>query len=472
VSPFLLTTDGADSSAAADTPALVMLVFSQWDMATESLPALHTNIAHTANGVYLITGILAGAILLCMVVIMYALIAWLTAPLSQIRLILTRIIAISAEEEARRDYSEIVDASWFDLKRSDELGCLATSFWYMVIQLHNSCEAKKARPKYTPNPLHTPLDRMLAVADLGESRASASAPPNPASLGASGVPVLLTAANFVDACELAQATPAVDPALSKVRASPSAGNVRGAAIVDGDVLAQLMQSSAYAIVDTGNGEAGILGTAADDHLSGMEMGHLSTVAHARIAPAPAQATSVYAAVSSTVEPLPVLKRTCKIFTLQFYLYTLSTALILGLMAIMAVAIFLLQHEGSGWMQDTSDTIEKAEILNLATVTLAKAAFVTVRLYLGVVHCYCYKELHSLIDVTPTVFTGVLQAGDRGYHCAKQGTHRAAGRRPDGRICALLRGRPVPGQLCAGPVQPLLLPAGRPQGNELGLLRVL
>lgn len=381
VAPFLLSTDGATSTL-SEQPALVMLVFSQWDLATASLPALHADIEHTASGVYLTTGIIAGAILLGMLVLMVALISWLTAPLSQIRLILTRIIAISAEEESRRDYREIVDASWFDLKRSDELGCLATSFWYMVIQLHNSCEAKKARPRYTPNPLHMSAECMQAVNE-----------------SASGGDPLLTIGALVVAYEAAHAAPVPDPVSSKI-ASNSAGRVATEAeIIGGDVLAQLSQSNAYALVSTHGAVTAVdIGSSLDAEgaLSGMEIGRLPRSATARANPVPVVQGTAYAAVSGTtaVEPLPppLPPRTCKVFTLQFYLSALATALILGLMAIMAAAIFLLQSEGSGWMQDTTDTIEHAEIVNLATITLAKAAFITVGAKL-LLPAECFETMH-------------------------------------------------------------------------------
>lgn len=351
-SPCLLHTDHLTSASA---PALVMLVFSRWDTATAALPVLHENISSTTDRIHLCTGVLAAAVVVLLVLLIAVFVTWLTAPLTEIRRILAQIIAIAAEDESRRDYSAIVAVSRFDLYRSDELGYLSTSFWYMVVQLHNANEAKKNRPKYPPNPFHIPLELWMRSEVLPSSSTDLTSlflSPDASNLVIPGA--------FMDRLtRLSRPNPALEVHAVNATAEPAA---RSGPVTDGDVLGQL--SAHYAAHDDGD-------------LSGMEMGTMVPTVTTGIAANYACVGSSEALVAQDVAPLQLPARTCKIFTLKVYLYSLSALLLLGLVAVMGVAVYLLQTEGQGWMLEAGDSIESTEVLNLHAVAQIKSDFVKV-----------------------------------------------------------------------------------------------
>lgn len=388
-SPCLVHTDHATGDT---SPALMMLVFSQWDAATASLPALQDNIHSTTGQIYQLTGVLTATVFTLLVVTVCAFVVWLTEPLAKIHHILAQIIAIAAEDEAKRDYSEIVAVSWFDLHRSDELGYLATSFWYMVTMLHNANEARKSRPKYPANPFHVPVELWMPSTGVPQEHGSdtTGALHKSAAAGSPQVPTtaatttttssssallgslflfptresLVTPAAFLDRLNRHQATHRSESAATQRCTAPVAAEVSTVAAVvpaaaDGDVLGQLSAELTSAST-----------------LAAMEMGLVGAPASAS---ALAAGSTRYAAVQPVeAEAAPAARvRTCQVFTLKVYLYALSALLLVDLVLVMAVAVYLLQAEGQGWMTETGDSIETAEVLNMQTITLTKADFVKV-----------------------------------------------------------------------------------------------
>lgn len=414
-SPCLVNTDFETSQT---TPALVMLVFSQWDSATAYLPVLRRNIDSTTDQIYFSTGIITAAVFVLMLCYVAIFVSWFTAPLTKMRQILSQVIEIAAEDENKRDYSAVVSVAWFDPKRSDELGYLATSFWYMIMQLHNSNEAKKSRPKHPANPFHLPTEVFLfgdsaplenaastqavvggrsAVLDkssatggpIRSTAASAVGPPHPPTSATTSdlmtlflsptTEQLVTPEVFLEQLNRHIASSAVNGQQSALDGQGQQGAVvesqPAAAIVgtEGDILAQL--SAQFAMPDEGGAQS----------LSAMEMGKISPATPTRPEDSAAMATTTgvtaYAAVSTAeqVSAQPARVRSCQVFTLKVYLYGLSFLLLASLIAIMGAAVYLLQSEGESWMYETGDSVEAAEMLNLLTITETKSDFVMVRI---------------------------------------------------------------------------------------------
>lgn len=379
-------------------PALVMLVFSQWAAATSTLPELHSNIEHTTHQVYQTTGILSGAVLVAMLALVFLLVSWLTAPLDKMHAILAQIVARAAEDEARRDYSDIVQASWFDLHRSDELGFLATSFWYMVVQLHNATEAKKSRPKYPANPFHVPVSDLLNSVSLPASETAASdatlSEESKQEWMASQVispneHQLVDAAAYLFALETRQSNLTRQVILESADGTTSASScvpeeVAPAALpvaIDGDILSQIRRAKPTPVVTTT--------MTVELEADSMELGTApsrATGGYAPVATAVGSSAPGVSAVSSGTSSMPQVatavnlpeKRTSRFFTLRVYLFALAVLLIVGLLAIMAATIYLLQEEGDGWTAQTANLMETSEVLNLQTIATAKSSFVTVR----------------------------------------------------------------------------------------------
>lgn len=362
--PCLLHTDEVTGLASF---ALSMLVFSQWDAATATLPQLKSNIDDTSRQIFLISGLLSAAILVGALFLVVAFVTWLTAPLAKIHHTLKQIIERAAEDEAHRDYSDIVDIAWFDLNRSDELGVLATSFWYMVVQLHNTNEARRNRPKHPSNPLYLPVEPGVgapAPSLHGDGAATGTASP-------AVEPALLTASRCLDRWEQMQ-TPPQPEIITTAPVVPTPP------VVDGDILSQMGRS--YSVVATADVDVELGGALDDKMRTSRPPIATATPSGAPILPQVTTArTSQLLASTPAVVAVAVPDTPARtVFTLKVYLSLLSSLIILGLLAIMGTAIYFLQQQGDGWTRETGEFIQAAEITNLRTICSAKAAFITVR----------------------------------------------------------------------------------------------
>ena len=408
--------DHTDHVTGATKPALVMLVFSQWAAATSTLPALRSDIDHTTRQVYQTTGIITGAVLVVMVLV-FALVSWLTAPLDKMHVILAQIVARAAEDEAHRDYSDIVQASWFDLHRSDELGFLAISFWYMVVQLHNATDAKKNRPTYPANPFHVPTTELLNRASPSVAGESVT-PEGPLSeetklellsqqVVSPDEHQLVDAAAFLFALETRQSDLTRQVILESVSTGALVAEestpVSLPVAVDGDILSQIRRPkpvTAVVPVTASEIDAMELGSGPD---SAARTGGNASVGSTDCLSATAVPHGPAAQVATALM-LPET-RTSRFFTLRVYLFALAALLITGLLAIMASTIYLLQQEGDGWTVQTADLIEDSEVLNLQTIATAKASFATVR------NNHLYHLQLTFCNSVVSKFLGLFQAAD-------------------------------------------------------------
>jgi hypothetical protein len=385
---------------------LTILVFSKWSDLTSTLPALRTSITRTSDSIVFFTCILSAALLAALLLWIVWFVAWLTAPLAKMRAILQQVIVIMVEDERHRDYSDVVNDSWFNLNRNDELGHLSTVFWFMIVQLHNNNVAKRNRPLYPVNPFH--IDTVLLLETCkprqNDPKSCSSPPLSPPSLPPEALFVkptdsstAITVADFVYLFETLH--PDVGCSATSDTRNPKTATVQVEAPQqsdNGDILQQILASIAPG--EPSSASAATAATAATavvslDAMDKAELGSAAGLPSSAVSPNPpavAPTISIPSASSvSAPEPatgtmslsLPLPHRpTCssKIFTVRTYLYLLSTVLVAALLTIIVSTVYVLQQEGTYWMEDTGDYIEATEIVNMNTVVRTKAAFIQVK----------------------------------------------------------------------------------------------
>jgi HAMP domain-containing protein len=337
---------------------LIVLVFSNWDEATQTLPALQDDIASTTKDVTTFICILCAALWCCILIAAISLVTWLTAPLERIGSICSEIIQIAAEDELKRDYSAVVlDSHTLTTRRTDEIGILAANFGHMVMYLHNATVSKKHKSKNMVNPLYFANpeswnmrnDSLLTIYDLFQAMRPSS---NVALVEAPSAPALPT------------------DALSTIRFSavPLGDPEENHEMRHGKARVQPME------IDSTFSKSG---------QSGGKVALATEVA------------GNYSQVT-VAEALPVVPR--PLVTVTAYLSALGTLLLVALVAIMIVTIVTLQREGYNWMSDTTSSITAQEMTNLMTVTNAKAVFMKV-------------WINKLYSITPNLsITGLFRAG--------------------------------------------------------------
>lgn len=135
-------------------PALVMLVFARKHEALSPLRALNDEIATTTSSVMITILVIvlatAGVVMACA----SGLVVYLTQPLEVMRSISSEVVRISAEEPEHRDYSSVLRQAGSNLRRMDEAGALAASYYRVICTLHNKSVVSRHIPKNPPNPFH------------------------------------------------------------------------------------------------------------------------------------------------------------------------------------------------------------------------------------------------------------------------------------------------------------------------------
>lgn len=328
--------------------ALIALVFSNWDEATQTLPRLQDDINSTEGGVTLFICLLCAALCVGMLIATIALVTWLTAPLEKIGSICTEIIRITAEDAAKRDYSQVVhDSHDLTSRRTDEIGVLASSFGHMVMHLHNAMESKRQLSKYSPNPLHR---------DHTQSATAAHE--------------LLTINNMFDS--LFSVSNSVDTVVVEEIASAPA--------LPTDALSTLM-FSAVPLGDPDDLEAGHNDTpnkmkSMEIDVSNSKYKGKGNISSSKVAVS--EDPVGYAGLPVANAVLPVVPE--PLVTVTVYLSALGALLLAGLLAVMIITVVTLKAEGFDWMSGTTSSITTQEMTNLKTITSAKAEYMKVSLY--------------------------------------------------------------------------------------------
>ena len=150
--PFFTSTTYKSSSG---SNALIMLVFSNQELAYEPINSLKTNINNTTAAVTITTVAICVALIGIELIIIITLVIYLTRPLEKMRAISADIVRMSALEEENKDYGKIVEDAYLDLTRTDEIGALSTEYFNVLCVLHERITAKKRKPKFPDNPFYS-----------------------------------------------------------------------------------------------------------------------------------------------------------------------------------------------------------------------------------------------------------------------------------------------------------------------------
>jgi hypothetical protein len=156
VTPYPFFLPGLPNDPSNGDDKLVLLVFARQSLAAAALDSLNSNIDTTTTDIIFSTIItisctVAATIILCLLMIEY-----IARPLEFMRSVSEDIIAISAEDDEHKDYRGVLDRAFshVNLDRTDEVGLLASEYYYIVFLLHNKNKIKMETPKYPPNPFH------------------------------------------------------------------------------------------------------------------------------------------------------------------------------------------------------------------------------------------------------------------------------------------------------------------------------
>jgi hypothetical protein len=278
------------------------------------------------------------------------------------------------------------------LNRNDELGHLSTVFWYMIVQLHNNNVTKRNRPLYPVNPFY--IDTVLLLETCkprqNDPKSCSSPPLSPSSLPLEALfakptdsSTAITVADFVYLFEALH--PDVGCSATSDTRNPKTATVQVEAPQQsdsGDILQQILTS----IAPLEPASTSVTAVVTVDAMDKAELG--SAACLGPNPPAVAPIISIPSA-SSVIAPEPATdtlslslphRPTCssKMFTVRTYLYLLSTVLVAALLTIIVSTVYVLQQEGTYWMEDTGDYIEANEIVNMNTVVRTKAAFIQVK----------------------------------------------------------------------------------------------
>jgi len=246
------------------------------------------------------------------------------------------IVHMAAEDEDKRDYTNLIHDAFFATSRVDEIGVLARSYFNLVCMLHNKTEEKKKTPKYPVNPFH------IAATEEGQytwdwSRyyrtifPRLTQPSAPISLQSQGNSSKIDGVNDIVA----------KPLQNKLPTDSQRNVVSSGGVGDGigmDVLSGLSKVQKQVTVATS-------GEVADDS------------ANSRIR-------------------RPTLKvRMCS--SLGSMLLSLMTFYLMAIAVVMILTIVFLSKDGKTWMNDTVAQMETKQMQTLDLVASTKAVFVKV-----------------------------------------------------------------------------------------------
>ena len=311
--PFLWNPSSGDNR-------LVILVFARKSQAEAVLDSLNSNIDSTTSGVVTTTIIIiaitvAATILLCFLVIEY-----IAYPLEAMRKISEEITRMTAEDEDKKDYRDVIRKAFVNLTRTDEVGILAIDYYSIVCLLHNKNMSKRDKPKYPPNPFH---------------------------IGSNVDYSQLTWSQFMQTFNSQNPLPSKGlPAAPK----PSASF-----------------------------DVNVLGSLNNLPTAGISYARLSSVVptEARAVPEPESAEGM-AEIGSTEVLMEVPAEDVKVgwFTsLKSQLYMLSTVLLAGVTVTMIITVVSLSGQGATWMSTSSKEIDSVQVINMQAVAYAKSAYV-------------------------------------------------------------------------------------------------
>ena len=429
-----------DYKTGVSSNVLIMLVFAGASEAEAPLASLKENINSTTKAVTNNTLIIIFSICFGIMIFVFFMVRYITSPLDLMRSLSKSIIEIAAEDDENRNYSEIVNRSFFDLNRSDEVGILASQYFHIVCKLHNKNVEKKSRPKYPDNPFH--LDGMGSFADFGWAKFYSAFKRRQEEIRASSN--LASQINGENVISVNPVKEEEEPDVgldvlsgltakaNKMRGSPSiegGGSVSVFAVpsnasdatsfvssgpVGGVGVGEVYRSDNY-YKNRGDGGGGRSAAASVD-FSAVAVSELAATAISINNSlqeieliAIGGGNSNIAVTEATLIPFSADKQSTRFFSsIRSYLLFLVSLLLCGLLAIMIITVVSLRNEGDSWMTKTGSDMETTQMLNLQYIAIAKASFVK----------SFFQQVFMDITVTSATVTAVLDKNLTGSNYLK------------------------------------------------------
>jgi len=317
--PFLRP--GLSNDPSSPDNILVILVFAQRSLAQASLDSLNANIHSTTNQIVMSTIIIIACTVGATLLLVFFVIGYITRPFEAMRRISEEIMKISAEDDDMKDYRGVLRKAYFNLTRTDEVGILASEYYYIVCLLHNKKMDREVN-RYPPNPFYIP------------------------SLNA-GTGYNITWTDFVAAFE----------GSSSVFLASNAGSPQ-------------LFSDANLSVDI---DMDFLGSLSRNRM-------IETRAFSSILPAPVSIENTVGVSRDPTKYMLIPSEMAKVgwlTSLKSQLYLLSALLLTGIIITMIVTVVSLSKQGVTWMSSSTADIDNNQVLNMQALGFAKSVYVKV-----------------------------------------------------------------------------------------------
>lgn len=358
---WIVTVSTLFTSDATQLSALVMLVFAQKHEAQAPLRSLDDEIDSTTSSLTTTTVIIVFATVGAVMAFVFGLVVYLTQPLEVMRSISGDVVRISAEEPHKRDYTAVLGQAGGNLRRTDEAGVLATSYYHVICMLHNKTVASQQVPKNPTNPFHVaeelPYDQLTwrLLHNKFFSRQASHALNQAALVNNNG-----------------------DMTVEDAGRSHQEGRVAPVVIDTGlDVLAALAatqltmptSTSVTAVSAATQPSAPPLAAHQYQQVDGdIELGKLSRP--------PQTGTSVHSGDNSTFIEIAEARPIVGICTsIKSQLYFLAFLLLAGMMATLIMSIVSLADEGDKWTETSSSQLQSKQMMYLQAMAASKVVFV-------------------------------------------------------------------------------------------------
>ena len=337
--PFFQTATFTSSNPSPPTVAtLAVLVFANKKVAQATLNDFNDQISNTTNDIFKTTIIIIACTAIAVILFMIVLILLITAPLETMRKLSHEIMEISAEDEDKKDYGVILQKSFTNLNRTDEIGLLASDYYHVVSILHDKNLEKRETPKYPPNPFH-----------IDESKAN---------------DVTLTDwTSFLKIFHAENRNRKISKhdIQNKQSSSPPKSDHLESLDVLGSILSQRDKKA------VGRNEIIPVDTSDDIEAQDNITRHPEKVSKKLL-----RGRGKYYSLHYKEKKVGYLT------SLKSQLYSLSTILLCGCMVTMIITIVSLSKQGVNWMDNSSSQITNSQIQNMISITNTKTVYISVR----------------------------------------------------------------------------------------------
>ena len=363
----------------SNTDSLSILVFSKYSELEFPLLALKDNIDSTTSTVTIYTIITVCGTMLITLLLVACVIHIITKPLETMRGISEDVVKMTTEDEDSKDYTELVQRSYHNILRNDEIGILSSDYYHLVLLLQEKLEEKRSLKKHIENPFHISIEILQELSNGSYG--------NNGSFSFS----FKKFANWYEHRmqnhrEQQQNEPQQqhDSQFSQHQISPNDG-------LDLDILGSLSkqvqsnkQKSHGPINPNFNnqnaadgGKYSVIPSCAVPE-EGIELAQPVFSPNQAVHSNGYHQVSIRGASSTSSFQKVEMKKINICNSLGTQLYLLSILTLIGMVLAMIITIVLLDRDGQLWMSGSSDDLVNTAIVNLQGITITKASFVKVK----------------------------------------------------------------------------------------------